>query len=184
MVLRNGRVRGAATIAIDEDVALMVEESKGPKEGWILDSGCSQHICCRKERFTSYKQSDGLCVTLPNGEEAKVEGIGEVEIKTHDRKTRKLREVRYISRLDRNLISLGRLDDLGYAIHIERGRLEVTKAKSVILRGRHNKQNLFILERGSGRRISAQGKASSESCLLVREETQLSLREEFVLNRS
>lgn len=45
----------------------------------------------------------------------------------------------------RNLISVGRLDDLGYAIIVKNSGLEVTKGDSVILKAKKNKRNLFVL---------------------------------------
>lgn len=87
--------REIASIALEEesDASLMVEETTGPKEGWILDSRSFQHMCCRKEWFILYEQLDGLYITLPNGKEAKVEGLGEVEIMTRDGRAKKLCEI-------------------------------------------------------------------------------------------
>ncbi|KAL8125785.1 hypothetical protein AgCh_013171 [Apium graveolens] len=63
-------------VEADEDV-LLVQEEKGSKEEWVLDSGCSHHICGRREWFSSYKRCEGKIVTLPNGKTVKVADIGE-----------------------------------------------------------------------------------------------------------
>lgn len=52
----------------DDDV-LLVQEDKGS-----LDSGCSHHICARREWFSSYEECEGKMVALPNGERVKVAG--------------------------------------------------------------------------------------------------------------
>ena len=67
---------------------------------WVINPGCTFYICCEKEKFAE--------VTLPNDERMKVKGIGEAVIMTHDDVKRKLGEVRYVLKLKRNLISLGR----------------------------------------------------------------------------
>lgn len=48
------RARGKGVVAIvrsDDDVAdvLMVQGEKEPKDSWMIDSGCSHHICARRE---------------------------------------------------------------------------------------------------------------------------------------
>lgn len=73
-------------------------------------------------------------MTLPNGEEAKVDGIGEVKMRFHNSHVGKLTEVRYVSSLKKNLISLGKLDSLGYTVQVKNGGLEVIKGSRVILK--------------------------------------------------
>ena len=93
----------------------------------MLDSGCSHHICGRREWFSSYKKCEGKIVTLPNGKTVKVAGIGEVTMKRHNGRVQKLTQVRYIPELNRNLISLGKLVDLGYTVMMKNSMLKVTK---------------------------------------------------------
>ncbi|KAL8157165.1 hypothetical protein AgCh_002031 [Apium graveolens] len=105
--------RGGSSVSLveaDEDI-LLVQEGKGSKEEWMLDSGCSHHICGRREWFSSYKKCEG-----PNGKPVKVYGIGEVTMKHHNGRVQKLTQVRYIPELNRNLILLGKLADLGYTV--------------------------------------------------------------------
>lgn len=100
-------------------------------------------------------------MTLPNGEEAKVEGINEMKLSLHDGQIRKLGEVRYVPSLKRNLISVGRLDGLGYTVILKNGGLEVTKGDSVILKARKNKKNLFMLDGEWAEEALVRGEASS-----------------------
>ena len=73
-------------------------------------------------------------------------GIGEVVVKLCNGRVRKLAEVRYVPKLERNLISLGRLDGLSYTVLVNNNSLEVTKKGSVILKGWKNTRNLFVLD--------------------------------------
>ncbi|XP_074266703.1 uncharacterized protein LOC141589984 [Silene latifolia] len=85
-------------------------------------------------------------VSLPNGDKAKIEGIGEVKVRLHDGQVRRFGDVRYIPNISRNLISLGRLDSKDCTIHVKSGVLEVTKKGKVILKGRKGKTNLFTFD--------------------------------------
>ena len=97
----------------DYDGALLVEGGLTHSKEWVIDSGCLCHICFEKEKFAKLSYVHGGLVTLPYDERVKVEGIGEVVIVTHDGVNRRLGDVRYVPKLKRNLISLGRLESKG-----------------------------------------------------------------------
>ena len=146
--LKKIREKGSVSLVAADDDALLIQEDKGSKEEWVLDSGCSHHICARREWFSSYKECEGKMVVLPNGKRVKVAGIGEVTMKLHNGRVRKLAQVRYVPELNRNLISLGKLVDLGHTVIMKNGSLEVTKRDLVILKGWKDKRNLFVLDGG------------------------------------
>ena len=100
----------------------------------MIDSGCSFHICCEREKFAKFNTCDGGLVTLPDDERVKVEGIGEVIIVTHDGVKRRLGGVTYVSKLERNLIPLGRLESKG-CTYASGGMLKVIKGSMVLMRG-------------------------------------------------
>jgi len=64
-----------------------------------------------------------------------VEGIATVRIKMFDGMVRKLKEVRYIPQLKRNLISVGTLKVLGHGVSVSDGVLKMTKGSMVALKG-------------------------------------------------
>ena len=111
----------------------------------MIVSGCSFHICCEKEKFANLSFCDGGFVTLPNDERVKVEGIGEVVFVTHDGVKRRLGGLRYVLKLERNLISLGRLESKGCTFKASRGLLKVIKGSMVLMRGRRSKTNFYVL---------------------------------------
>ena len=84
------------------------------KNSWILDSASSYHICSKREWFDTYEKSDGDSMVLVNDDEVKVAGIGTVKLKLHNGTMKMLSEVRHIPKLEKILISLGRLDSRGY----------------------------------------------------------------------
>ena len=63
---------------------------------WILDSGCTFHMCLFKDYLSNYHETDGGRVMMGNNVVCKIVGIGNVNLKLHDDTIRELREVRYV----------------------------------------------------------------------------------------
>ncbi|KAG8495920.1 hypothetical protein CXB51_007502 [Gossypium anomalum] len=74
---------------------------------WILDSGCTYHMCPNKDWFSSLKELEGGVVLMGNDNACKTMGVGTVQLKKHDSSIQVLTDVRYIPSLKKNLISLG-----------------------------------------------------------------------------
>jgi len=64
-----------------------------------------------------------------------IEGIVIVQIKLFDWMVRKLKEVRYVPQLKKNLILVSFLKILGLEVSITDGVLKMTKSAMVILKG-------------------------------------------------
>ena len=81
---------------------------------WILDSACSFHTCTNIDWFSSYEPlQNGDFVRMGDDNPCEIVGIGSVQIKTHDGMIRTLKNVRHITGMKRNLISLSKLDKEG-----------------------------------------------------------------------
>lgn len=74
-----------------------------------------------------------------------MEGIGEMVIETHDGFKRKLSKVRYVPKLDRNLISLCRLGSKRCTFKASDGTLKVIRGSMVLMRERRSKSNFYVL---------------------------------------
>ncbi|KAH9770959.1 hypothetical protein KPL71_012540 [Citrus sinensis] len=78
----------ADIVSIDEgesdDVDVLIAADKKFSGEWILDSGCSFHMCPQKDFFITFEKVDGGRVLLGNNLACKVAGIGSVSIKMHD----------------------------------------------------------------------------------------------------
>ncbi|XP_028180740.1 uncharacterized protein LOC114367746 [Glycine soja] len=81
---------------------------------WILNSGCSFHMCPNKTWFDTYEEKSGGNVFMGNDVSCKTIGIGTVKIKMHDGIIRTLTEVRHVPELKKNLISIGIMDGKGF----------------------------------------------------------------------
>ena len=59
----------------DYDGALVVDGGMVNSKERVIDSGCSFHICCEREKFSKLRMSDKGLINLPNDEKVKVEGM-------------------------------------------------------------------------------------------------------------
>ena len=146
---RNGESNGDVALGFvddDYDGSLLVDGGVTRSKEWVIDSGCSFHICCEKKKFAKLSYCNGGFVTLPNDERVKVKGIGEVVVMTHDGVKRRLGGVRYVPKLERNLISHGRLESKGCTFKASGGLLKVIKGSMVLIRGRRTERNLYVLQ--------------------------------------
>ncbi|OMO88295.1 hypothetical protein CCACVL1_08477 [Corchorus capsularis] len=142
----------------DEDVVLMVqEEKKDTRDMWVFDSACSEHICTKKEWFSKLQKCDKSVYMANNGEE-RIEGIGSVKLRLHDGSVKMLGNVRYVPKFTRNLISLGKLDSLGYGYSCRGGGLKIIKGSMIVMKGVKNSKNLYEL---IGSTIRGDGSVSS-----------------------
>ncbi|KAI4363876.1 hypothetical protein MLD38_020041 [Melastoma candidum] len=118
------------------DFMLVTEDSKPKyKEQWILDSGCSYHMCPNRDWFTTYTPVAGGVVLMGNNATCSVVGSGTVRVRMHDGVIRTLSNVRHVPDLRKNLISLGVLDAHGYKIAIESGVIRISCGALVVMKG-------------------------------------------------
>jgi len=130
----------------DGDITLsVVSSNKRSKTEWILDSGCTFHMCPYKDLFTTFESVDCGVVLMGNDAQCKIAGIGTIQIKTNDGVVRTLSDVRYIPELKRNLISLGTLESLGCKYSAEGGVLKVSKGSLVLLKA-NRIGSLYVLQ--------------------------------------
>ncbi|KAL1540303.1 hypothetical protein AAHA92_24674 [Salvia divinorum] len=115
------------------------------EESWIMNFGCSFHICSHGSWFEDITESTGS-VLLGNDQVCSVRGIGSIRLKLHDHAVKLLTDVRFIPNIKRNLISLGALESKGYEFCSKNGCLEVSKSSRIVMKvgyGRLNDYNKF-----------------------------------------
>ncbi|KAK5832860.1 hypothetical protein PVK06_016665 [Gossypium arboreum] len=140
-------VAGANLADENGDDFLLVSTSDNTKlmSEWVLDSGCSFHMCPNREWFSTYSSVEGGVVRMGNDSSSKVIGIGTVKIRIHDGTIRTLSDVRYVPDLRKNLISLSILDLKGCKINIESSDIKVSRGAIILLKGKRT-GSLYILE--------------------------------------
>ena len=112
-------------------------------ENWILDSGCSYHMCPHRDWFHSYVRESGV-VLMGNSDPCKIFGVGSIRIKMHDGVVRTLTNVRHVPDLKQNLISLGTLEEKGCRYSAVGGVLKVSRGALVLLKAKRS-NSLYVL---------------------------------------
>ncbi|KAK2989446.1 hypothetical protein RJ640_018764 [Escallonia rubra] len=103
--------------------------------GWILDTGCSYHMCPNRDWFATYRPFDGVKVLMRNDVACKVVGIGSIHIRMYDGIVRTLTDVKHVLELRKNLISLGTLDFNGCSYRAIGGVIRIMKGALVVMKG-------------------------------------------------
>ena len=128
---------GKATFAesdSDGDVLFATSTKKGNNSDWVLDSGCTYHMCPHKDWFFTYDPVNFSVIHMGNNVKCNVAGIGTSQIKTHDSVIRTLSNVCHVPDLKCNLISLGTLESKGCKYSTEGGVLKVFKGSRTLLK--------------------------------------------------
>ncbi|WVZ02271.1 hypothetical protein V8G54_023077 [Vigna mungo] len=128
-----------------ESAGVLVASSEYPQRSWVMDSGCSYHMCPVKEFFENLDQKEHGNVLLGNNKACRVQGVGSVRLKMFDNREMVLQAVRYVPELKRNLISISAFDLGGYTTKVEDGVMRVCSGDSVVAKGRR-RNGLYILE--------------------------------------
>ena len=106
-----------------------------PVEPWILDSSASFQSSPSKELFQNFKSGNSGKVYLADNKALEIEGKRDVCIKTPLRNQWTLEDVRYITGLKKNLISVGQFDSTGYAAEFGKDSWKIVKGAMVVARG-------------------------------------------------
>lgn len=89
----------------------------------ILDSGCSFHMCPKKEWFSDIRCHDLGSVMLGNKQVCKIKGIGNIKFKLYGGSIKIMTSARLIPKLRRNLIFLGIFESRGFSFKSQNGLL-------------------------------------------------------------
>ena len=127
------------------DFSLACVSSVTSTDEWLCDSACSFHMCFRKEWFFNFTELDGGGVYLADNQPCKIAGISSISLKNHDGSTRVLTDVRYIPKLEKNLISLGTLESKGFTIILQNEILKVVSGALVVMKG-IRRNNLYLYQ--------------------------------------
>lgn len=111
------------------------EELVGCSGSWVLDSGSSHHSSPCRELFRNFKSGKLEKVYLADGKAVEVMGKGDVSVKLTHGGSLELKNVKYIPRLKKNLISVAQLATSGYKVVFDGGSWKIVKGAMIIARG-------------------------------------------------
>ncbi|KAJ9559214.1 hypothetical protein OSB04_013828 [Centaurea solstitialis] len=103
----------------EDEMMLMAKIGEAEKDNvWFLDSGCSNHMCGDKGKFTSLDLGFSHSVKLGNNTRMDVGGKGQVKLILNG-DVYVINEVYYVPELKNNLLSMGQLQEKGLSILIQ-----------------------------------------------------------------
>jgi len=113
-----------------ENIISFVNESlyiQYSKSTWWIDSGATVHVANSLQGFHSTRttQRSERHIKVANGVQADVEAIGDVSLELVNGFMLVLRDVLFVPSLQRNLISVSRMDTDGYGCHFENGKCQI-----------------------------------------------------------
>jgi hypothetical protein len=116
----------------DPTVLLARDEAQDQHGVWYLDSGASNHMCGKKELFSSMEEIQGN-VSLGDSTKLAVQGKGTINIFRKDGKLAYITNVYYVPNMKSNILSIGQLLERGYIVHIEDRSLALREAKGQLV---------------------------------------------------
>ena len=119
------------------------KEKRTYSDCWLLDSTPSNHVCCKKEWFDTYDGCGDEVMKLANGDCLDIVGKGTVKIKMYNGCVWTFGDVRYVSALGRNSISLGKLNALGYGYSPRYGVMQVCRGSLKMMKGKKTSSNFY-----------------------------------------
>lgn len=103
-----------------QEFSLAVRNVTMLSDDWIVDTGASSHMCCKKELFDSLDESRTSEVYEASGEKLKVFGVGKLTLKAENRDGKVnnliLNDVLYVPALDSNLFSVRKACEKGLTL--------------------------------------------------------------------
>ncbi|KAG9446276.1 hypothetical protein H6P81_012404 [Aristolochia fimbriata] len=112
---------------------------------WILDYGCSSHMCPHRSWFSTFVDYNGGKVLMGNNAAYKTVGMGTIKIKMFDDIVRTFADVRYVLEMKKSFISLGALDSNSCSFSTTSGIMKVKKGSMVVMKGEKKMGNLYHL---------------------------------------
>lgn len=139
----------------DGEAAVVIEDLKtgnalnvsvdNSNEEWVIDSGCTHHMTCRRDWFVEFYEKGSSKILLGDYHAVETLGIGTIRVNTHGGSVKVMKNVRYVPTLRRNLISTGTLDKLGFTHSGADGKIKFHKNGKLALQG-VLRNGLYILD--------------------------------------
>ena len=104
-----------------------------PDGVWVLDTGASNHMTGIRSALTHLDEGVRGSVRFGDGSHVEIHGVGSVVIQGRHQQHKVLTDVYYISKLKSNIVSLGKLEEKGFKVVLEDGKLCVFDQECALL---------------------------------------------------
>ena len=119
----------------------MCMAAKVKSNPWILDSGCTSHMCGDKAQFKSLKMIKGGRVTIGNSKTLQILGKG-----TIGNSIISIDKVQYVKGLSYNLLSVSQLFDDGHLVDFGIDKCTVTIGTNKVPLVARREGNIYVLD--------------------------------------
>ncbi|GKV17840.1 hypothetical protein SLEP1_g28296 [Rubroshorea leprosula] len=134
----------------NEDHALLMVTSTNEASNyhtWFLDTGCTNHMCGKKEFFVDLDESYRSKVKFAYESTIPVMGKGRILIKLKNGDHNYISDVFYMPDMKSNLLSLGQFLERGYNMLLRDNQLSISYAKgTLILKAPLSKNRMFRVD--------------------------------------
>ncbi|KAI5335657.1 hypothetical protein L3X38_025790 [Prunus dulcis] len=153
-----------------EEMLLMtyVDDNKAKSDClWLLDSGCSNHMCGKKDFFCDLNEGFKDSVKLGNDASLKVQGKGSIQMEI-DGTMHMVTEVFFVQDLKNNLLSIRQLQEKGLVVLMQHGTCKIVHPNRGLIMGTTMSHNRMFI-------IIARCQSKEQRCLvsLITDQSQL-----------
>ena len=128
--------------------------SKASMREWVVDSGCTIHMCPYEEYFESISPSYNSYVIVGDGKKVPIKGQGTVWLQTNEGHTLPMHDVQFCPDLHCSLLSVQVLDKKDFGVTFKKGVCIISNDK--------NEKVATALQRGGLYHLQAKTKARKE----------------------
>jgi hypothetical protein len=139
------------TTTIPEDIGSISEawiastfRTTTDKRGWVLDSGCTQHMTPNKDYFRDYQRWN-IKVIVANDDKLETAGQGTIKIKYENRDI-SIPDVLHVPNLGCNLLSVSQLAERGITTKFEKDKAELRRGDKVLAVARRQGRSYVLRE--------------------------------------
>ena len=114
---------------------------------WILDFGCSYHMCPNQKLFTTYRSVEGGTLLMRNNYSWKMVRLGSIRIRMHDGVVWTLRTLTneiHVPEFKKNLFYVGAFDPGRCKIITWNGEMKVVRGSLEVMKGIFQ-ENIYAL---------------------------------------
>lgn len=140
----------------DYDAFLVSLNNVDIEDAWILDSGCTHHVCKRRDWFSNFREMDSEVINTAadpskqSGATLRAKGMGDIFLKSPVANVEKsivLRNVYYVPNVRKNLMSMSQIERKGKEFLVRDGKVKIRNAytKQVICEA-YRQNDLYVLK--------------------------------------
>lgn len=112
---------------------------------WFLDSGCSNHMCGKRDIFMDFDSSFRESVKMGNDSSLTVQGKGRVRMEVSGI-IHVITDVFFVPELKNNLLNIGQLQEKGLPVLIQQGKCKIFHPeKGLIIETEITHNRMFIV---------------------------------------